>query len=51
MSTGIIVVLAIAVAGSALYLSRQIREVRLARRNRRHWENDEPLEGGVDKWD
>ncbi len=46
-----IIVLLVGLVGAALYVGRQIRAVRLQRRNLKHYERDEPLEGGVDKWD
>lgn len=51
MSTPLAIVLAIGVTGFVLYVGRRVREVIIQRRNLRHYERDEPLEGGVDKWD
>ena len=40
----------IAALGGAGMIVRQIRDLRRQRRNLKHWEKDEPLEGG-DGWD
>ena len=39
----------IAVLGGAGMIVRQVLDIRRQRRNLKHWENDEPLEG--DLWD
>lgn len=51
MSPTLAIVLAISLVGLTLYIGKQIRDVRLQRRNLQHYEKNEPLEGGVDKWD
>jgi len=51
MSTSMLVVLSIGTLGCAVYVGRSIRSVFLQRRNLVHYEKDEPLEGGVDRWD
>jgi len=43
--------MAITVTGCVFFIAYQIKLVRLRRRNLAHWEKDEPLEGGVDRWD
>jgi hypothetical protein len=45
-----IVIVTLVSLGSVLFLANQIRTLRRRRRNLRHWENDEPLEG-VGDWD
>jgi hypothetical protein len=37
-------------AGSVVFLGYQIKTLRRRKRNLRHWERDEPLEG-VNDWD
>jgi hypothetical protein len=39
----------LAILGGAGMIVRQIRDLRRQRRNLKHWEKDEPLEG--DLWD
>jgi hypothetical protein len=51
MSTSMLVVLSIGTLGCALYVGNSIRSVLLQRRNLVHYEKNEPLEGGVDRWD
>lgn len=51
MPTWAAVLLTLTVLVCGGYLFHQIKQVRLKRRNLRHWEKGEPLEGGVDKWD
>ena len=51
MSLTVALLLASAAAGLTLYIGKQIRDLRMQRRNLQHYEKDEPLEGGVDKWD
>ena len=45
------IVLAGTILSCAGFLAVQIRALRLKRRNLKHWEKNEPLEGGVDRWD
>jgi hypothetical protein len=45
-----IVAVSIACIGSAVFLTRQVRTLRRRKRNLKHWENNEPLEG-VGDWD
>jgi hypothetical protein len=47
----ITIVLVVGLVGATLYVGRTVRSVLLQRRNLKHYERDEPLEGGVDKWD
>jgi hypothetical protein len=49
MPLPIAIVLAVAVVGAGVLWANQIRTLRRRRRNLRHWERDEPLEG-VDDW-
>lgn len=51
MSPALVIVLGVSLTGLVLYIGRSLREVRLQRRNLQHYERNEPLEGGVDKWD
>ena len=44
------VIVGIAVLGSIAFLVQQVRSLRRQRRNLRHWERGEPLEG-VSDWD
>jgi hypothetical protein len=46
-----IVAVSIAVAGSAVFLTNTIRDLRRRKRNLEHYEKGEPLEGGADDWD
>jgi hypothetical protein len=41
----------IAVLGSAAYLTNTVRTMLRRRRNMKHWEKGEPLEGGIGEWD
>jgi hypothetical protein len=45
-----IVIIALVSMGCVVFLGNQIRTLRRRRRNLKHWENDEPLEGTGD-WD
>jgi hypothetical protein len=45
-----IVVVSIACIGSVVFLGNQVRTLRRRKRNLKHWENNEPLEG-VGDWD
>jgi hypothetical protein len=45
-----IVLVTLATLGSILFVANQIRALRRRRRNLRHWERNEPLEG-VGDWD
>ena len=45
-----IVVVVLVSAGCVVFLTNQVRTLRRRRRNLKHWENDEPLEGTGD-WD
>jgi hypothetical protein len=45
-----LVIVVVVSVGCVVYLSNQIRALRRRRRNLRHWEKDEPLEGTGD-WD
>jgi hypothetical protein len=49
MPLPVAVIITLAVLGSVVLWAHQIRTLRRRRRNLRHWENDEPLEG-VDDW-
>ena len=51
MSPTVAILLTVAAAGLILYIGKQIRDLRMQRRNLQHYEKGEPLEGGVDKWD
>jgi len=51
MPTWFMIVFPIIVIAGVGRIVWQIRQVQLQKRNLRHWENNEPLEGGVDKWD
>ncbi len=46
-----IVCLSVLVLGSILFIGLQLKELRLRNRNIKHWERDEPLEGGAGDWD
>jgi hypothetical protein len=46
-----IVAVSIAVAGSAIFLTNTVRDLRRRKRNLIHYEKGEPLEGGADDWD
>ena len=50
MPIPVVVIVVIVSAGCAAFLANQIRTLRRRRRNLRHWENDEPLEG-TGEWD
>jgi hypothetical protein len=50
MPTAAIVIVLIASIGAVLFLANQVRTLRRQKRNLRHWEKDEPLEG-VGDWD
>jgi hypothetical protein len=43
------VITTLVVLGTIVFWGHQIRTLRRRRRNLRHWENNEPLEG-VDDW-
>jgi hypothetical protein len=45
-----IIAVSIAVIGSIVFLANQVRTLRRRKRNLKHWENNEPLEG-VGEWD
>jgi hypothetical protein len=45
-----IVAVSIACIGSAVFLTNQVRTLRRRKRNLKHWEKNEPLEG-VGDWD
>jgi hypothetical protein len=45
-----IVIVTLVTIGSIVFLAQQVRTLRRRRRNLRHWEKGEPLEG-VDDWD
>ncbi len=49
MPLSLAVLVAIAAVGAVVLWANQIRTLRRRRRNLRHWERDEPLEG-VDDW-
>lgn len=51
MPTWFLVLLTLVVAVCLGFVGYQIKMVRQRRRNVKHWEKDEPLEGGVDRWD
>jgi hypothetical protein len=44
----VLVLLTVIVVGSVVFLGYQIKTLRRQKRNLRHWERDEPLEGDVD---
>jgi hypothetical protein len=44
------VIVTLVAAGSIVFLGLQVKDLRRRRRNLRHWEKDEPLEGVTD-WD
>jgi len=46
----VIVIVCLVSTGCVIWLANQIRSLRRQRRNLRHWEKDEPLEGTGD-WD
>jgi hypothetical protein len=50
MPLSAIVVVGLVIAGSVVFLALQVKDLRRRRRNLRHWERDEPLEGVTD-WD
>jgi hypothetical protein len=43
------VIVTLVAVGAVVFWANQIRTLRRRRRNLRHWERDEPLEG-VDDW-
>jgi hypothetical protein len=45
-----LVIVSIAIVGSVVFLVYQVKSLRRQRRNLRHWERGEPLEG-VSDWD
>lgn len=49
MPASLAVIAGLAVIGALVLWGNQIRTLRRRRRNLRHWERDEPLEG-VDDW-
>ncbi len=49
MPLSLAILVAIAAVGAVVLWANQIRALRRRRRNLRHWERDEPLEG-VDDW-
>jgi hypothetical protein len=49
MPASVAVIVAVVAAGAVVFWANQIRVLRRRRRNLRHWERDEPLEG-VDDW-
>ena len=51
MSTSMSIVLTAGLIFAFVYVGRSVRSVLLQRRNMAHFRKDEPLEGGVDKWD
>lgn len=51
MSASMAIVLTIGLTFALVYVGRSVRSVLLQRRNMAHFHKDEPLEGGVDKWD
>jgi hypothetical protein len=51
MPTWFAIALPVLVLGCVAFLVHQVRQIRLQKRNLKHWEKGEPLEGGVDKWD
>jgi hypothetical protein len=46
-----LVLIVLVSAGCVAYLVHQIRTLARQRRNLRHWEKDEPLEGRPGDWD
>ena len=50
MPLPVLVIVVLVSAGCVVFLAAQIRTLRRRRRNLKHWENDEPLEGTGD-WD
>ena len=50
MPVPVIVILVIVSAGCVAFLANGVRALRRRRRNLKHWENDEPLEG-TGEWD
>jgi hypothetical protein len=49
MPRSVAVIVALVAIGAVVFWANQIRTLRRRRRNLRHWERDEPLEG-VDDW-
>ena len=45
-----IVIVGLVTAGAVVFLALGIKDLRRRKRNLRHWERDEPLEGVTD-WD
>jgi len=50
MPLPVIFIVGLVTAGCVVFLALQVRDLRRRRRNLRHWEKDEPLEGVTD-WD
>jgi hypothetical protein len=49
MPPAVAVIVVVVAIGAVIFWANQIRALRRRRRNLRHWERDEPLEG-VDDW-
>ena len=49
MPLSVAVIVTLVVIGTVVFWANQVRTLRRRRRNLRHWERDEPLEG-VDDW-
>jgi hypothetical protein len=47
----VVVIVSLVSLGCVVFLANQIRSLRRRRRNLRHWERDEPLEGRDSDWD
>ena len=46
-----LIIVVLVSAGCVLYVANSVRSLRRQRRNLRHWEKDEPLEGTESDWD
>lgn len=51
MPTWAAIAFPLTVIGCVVFLAYQIKMIRQQKRNIKHWEKGEPLEGDVDKWD
>ena len=50
MPAPVIVIVTLVALGCVVFLAQQVKTLRRRKRNLRHWEKDEPLEG-VGDWD
>lgn len=50
MPVPVIVIVTLVALGCIVFLAQQVKTLRRRKRNLRHWEKDEPLEG-VGDWD